>query len=381
MIIHFIKDEKTVDQVIANFETAAPGRNVFLNLRGKKEKKDFVHIKNTERVTPFTIGVDNINTFISKLAAVDGIVLHGLYSIFAREILKISSSLPKIYWVMMGFDIYSLPKIEPTIYGLKATEYLSGIKKKAVKLDLRWLKRVLTGTNDPYKFILKSHNIISGCVSYVKEDYDVLQKYYPNKYQFIDTSFYSISQFVGQEFVDKTVSGNNVIIGNSNTVECNHLDAIELLSKYKVGDRKFYVPLSYGSDLNYRNKVEQDGLEKLGNGFTSLKDFISKQEYIQILLSCSVGIFYHYRQQAMGNIIPMLWLGARIYLSEKNPVYAYLKRLGLHVYILDKDFDQYQYTPLEEQLAKHNRSVLLSEFNEERVKVDFKKLVDSLTKA
>lgn len=54
-----------------------------------------------------------------------------------------------------------------------------------------------------------------------------------------------------------------------------------------------------------------------------------------MVLSCGNVIMNHVRQQAVGNIILMLYLGAKIYLRKENPIYSFLKENNFTVYLVE----------------------------------------------
>ena len=106
---------------------------------------------------------------------------------------------------------------------------------------------------------------------------------------------------------------------------------------------------------------------------------MERKQYLDILMSCSVGIFYHYRQQAMGNIIAMLFLGARIYMYAKSPVYQYLKRNQINIFDFDTDFDTYNYKKLPKTEVVANRKILETLFNKDKVNNDLSNLIKLLS--
>lgn len=386
MIVHFVRDEKIIDQVIENFERVNSGRNVFLLFREEKDQGNFVYVKQKDKVREFFFCKEDIKELMEGLGDVKGVILHSLDNEFAKVALQIEKE-TKIYWFMWGYDIYSLPKIKPTLFGKKTLAFLKE-RKKGLKflwgiknIDLlRALYYKAIGNKDPYSIVFKMHKRIDYCVSYMLEDFEVLNRHYPNRYKFMYATFLSLEQYIGRDFMQQEINGENVMIGNSTSPECNHLDVFEHLSGQLEGKKKVYVPLSYGIDTGYKEKVLRDGKRLLGERFSPMTNFMGKDEYIKVLLSCNVGIFYHYRQQAMGNIIAMLWLGARIYLAKKNPVYGYLKRLGIHVYILEEEFGTIGFKSLGKNLVVENRAILSREFNEEKVYNDTKKLVESFNR-
>ena len=65
--------------------------------------------------------------------------------------------------------------------------------------------------------------------------------------------------------------------------------------------------------------------------------FMPFEEYNSIIKSCSIAIFAHERQQALGNILMCLWNGCKVFLSKNSIVYKYLKSLGTVIYSIQDD--------------------------------------------
>ena len=91
------------------------------------------------------------------------------------------------------------------------------------------------------------------------------------------------------------------------------------------------------------------------------------QEYFELVLSCSVAIFFMERQQAVGNIGRALRYGCKVFLSETNPVYTYYKDLGLKVFSIQQDLVQKEIdSPLSMEDIENNRAILSKRTNKEQ---------------
>ena len=125
-----------------------------------------------------------------------------------------------------------------------------------------------------------------------------------------------------------------VLIGNSATRSNGHFEIIDLLKKY---ERKIivYCPLSYGDEL-YRKEVIEYGKNVLGEHFIPLVDFMNKEEYVKFLAKCDVGIFNNNRQQAMGNINLLLYLGKKVYMRKETSMWQAYVDQGYYVYPIDE---------------------------------------------
>ena len=81
-------------------------------------------------------------------------------------------------------------------------------------------------------------------------------------------------------------------------------------------------------------------------------------KYIQLISSCSVVIMNHTRQQALGNIITMMYMGATIFLKEENPIYMFFKKHNaviFTIYDLEKNHDLLDYRLSVEEIEINKR--------------------------
>ncbi|MNK07567.1 4-alpha-L-fucosyltransferase [compost metagenome] len=383
MIIHFMFDEKIINSLIANFETANPSNNLYIIVKDSADKK-LAHVTLRENTIVFNRKKDDINSIIKDIP-VDAVICHILNIEFADILLKIHQPVD-IYWSIWGYDVYALPEIRPTRYAPLTFAYLkkANIFQTALwfiykNRTIREICFALKGKQDPYKKLEKVQTQVKACLTYIKEDVELLKSYYPHlQMKYIYFPFLNLKQYLGSNYANTSINGKNILIGNSNSDTSNHLDVLSFLAKEGFKAASVYVPLSYGGDNAYRNAVTESGTKLLGDLFKPMIDFISLKEYMEILQSCTVGIFYHYRQQGMGNIIAMLWMGARIYMSEKNPGYHYFLRLGIKVFDLDRDFILYKNSPLSMEDATENRKILTATFSAEVVAQQYKVVLDTI---
>lgn len=106
-----------------------------------------------------------------------------------------------------------------------------------------------------------------------------------------------------------------VVLGNSATDSNRHLAVFDMLKHLKSEGVELCCPLSYGN-AEYRQKVIERGTELFGESFHPITEYMSFEEYIRFLCSCSVGIYYNNRQQALGNINRILGMGKKVFLPE-----------------------------------------------------------------
>lgn len=378
VLLHLIPDEKITEDIIELYSGVHP-YNLFI-IYCEKDVSERNNRQNVLYVRDF-----DINEYLEGVKAV---VVHGLQYRFAKEILSLPLELP-VAWLVWGFDVYNLPRIKKSLYGPATLKILKSTNR-AFNLQLAikendFLRKVifqfLLRKPDQESVIMKAHQRINYFCTYIEEDFHVFNNYYDNNCTFHYATFLNLDQYLaGNVVANEGPSGNNILVGNSAYPENNHF---EVLSYLKGEDLPglVYVPLSYGKDRKYLKKLKLAGEISLGQKFVPLIDFMDRSKYVELLQSCSCGIFYHFRQQAMGNIIAMLYLGCRIYLSKRNPVYSYLKRIGIIVFNLEEEFTQFGAARLGIVEIEQNRKVLTINFQRSVVETNTRNLVNTLLHA
>lgn len=386
MVLHFVIDEKVTDQIIENFSKVDENCKflVFVN----KKNKGYEYISSTNnKLIKFVEEDDDINAILNTLKP-KAILTHAFHLEYAKAINKLKKNI-NIAWYTWGFDVYGLPRIKPTTYATLTNAFLlknvSNLFVGRLILKHKFTRKIYFTIHkeeeDRYSIIFKALKKVKFFVTYLEEDYNYFSKHYSNNFKFINSPFSTINQYLaGNKELVLRDDAQHVLIGNSNSVESNHLDVFNILKDEKIlNNTKVYTPLSYGDDKAYKTEVISKGHQALGEAFEPLLDFMNRNDYIAMLTSCSTGIFYHYRQQAMGNIIAMLYLGSRIYLSSKNPAYKFFINNGIQVFDFDKDFKQYKNLKLDTKTANHNKQKLDLMFNEDKVLNDIKHLIKAIS--
>lgn len=373
-ILHLIQQEKITSQIIENFFS--------LKLESCFLVYDNGHISFLSQDEREDIEVLDINYFI-KDKNIKGIIVHGLFPQFAKVINSIEDNNITIAWFAWGFDVYNQPKVKHLLYEHETAIFVRRGKTfkdlfKSVPF-LRSLIFFLLKKDDNEKVLQQARNRINYFCTYIEEDYNFYKEHFKTESKFYYTPFCTIAQYLsGNESLRVSVNAANILIGNSNSAENNHIDVFGLLAKINVESGEFIVPLSYGTNEKYKEFVIESGQNLLGSKFIPLLDFMNRASYLEMLENCSAAVFYHNRQQAMGNIIALLYMGVRVYLSSKNPIYHYFKRVGLHVYDFNKEYSIFRNSLLEENYMKHNKEVLKNLFSKEEVQNRLTKLIIEL---
>lgn len=325
-ILHLANDEKFIDQAIRAFEREAPGCNK-LFVCGKVPLK---HVKSEATVIR---GFKAVRGAVTKaLPEYNIVIVHSLNPIWFRLIRKLRAS-SVVIWLGWGYDYYD-------IINKNKSELLLPLTKK--KWHVSREKKLLT---EKIKSIIKRVALPSK--ANIIERIDIFCPVLPSEYGATKIKFDgkvfprqgfwnygNLEEDLIKGFEGHTVSGNNLLVGNSASAENNHLDTFSLISGIGIDGRDIISPLSYGSP-QYRDFVISEGAKFFGENFKPLTNFMPIQEYIKILQSCGFVIMNHLRQQAVGNIVIMLYLGAKVFLNKSCPTFTYFKSHGAVIFSID----------------------------------------------
>lgn len=363
-ILHIGTDEKFLNAVEFTYERAFPGKNlIYITLSHKGAP--IKHIKASDNFIFGDFSNHSKNEIIEMSKTFDYIILHGLDK-FKSQVFFESTQKEKFVLSVWGAEIYNNPYVLGTdLFGPKTLKKFNNklvfkLKNVFRPIYYKLIHRSLDNFNGQLKVIknitmiagqppedfmfLKARNLVNDRVKYF------FYSYYPFEYIFKDN-------------LELQSEGSNILLGNSASATNNHLEIIDILSQFNLGSSKIFVPLSYG-DKNYAKAIIKTGKTKLKEHFVGMTEYMPLSEYNKTVSSCSVVIMNHYRQQAVGNIVAMLLMGAKIYLDERNTVYHYLKRIGCFVYSISKDLkveNKDVFAPLTQTERLHNRKIITKE--------------------
>ena len=132
-----------------------------------------------------------------------------------------------------------------------------------------------------------------------------------------------------------------ILVGNNAYTFNRHLEALEAMSRFSEEKLKLYIPLSYGNDWYdkeraYKSTVAEYAYESFGpEKVEVLNKLIDTNQYTNLLMNMDVAVIASNRQNALGNIFRLLYVGNKVYLSRDNPMYQYFLPEGIDVYEVD----------------------------------------------
>ena len=268
-----------------------------------------------------------------------------------------------VYWCVWGADLYNTFLVnrgysiyyEPQFLG-KLLNIKNLIKKILLKFS------IISPTE---KYML---NFIKDHINYLVSSVDFfIAKQFLGNYikgeQVKNFNYYPIENVLGN-LSSQMVNGNIIMIGNSASFTNNHSYAFKYLSKLNIKGKQIVTPLNYGGSPDYIKHIIKQGKRIWTDSYKPLLDFLPLDEYNKLMLSSEICIFSNWRQEAAGNIRIALYLGAKVFMSEKSPFFHYLLNLGIKVFSLEKmsqiDLD----TPLDNKTKNNNREIIFNLYNE-----------------
>jgi len=328
-ILHCATDDKFVDMALQSFKRQS---NVVNHLAVFSVSE----VKYVKSIVDFSLSKWAIfKASTTKLFnEYDLVVFHSLNPVWFRIINKLDMN-SKIIWIGWGYDYYNYITGKKMLY-LPATADLNNeIAINNIKTELLVLFKKIFYGSYLKKNILNKIKVFSPVLA---SEYFLMAK----NMKEISTMTYSPWNYGNLEdnyikdLNEFKVTGGNILVGNSATASNNHLDLIPILKKSKINhERKIILPLSYGCSNYANNIVHRFSLHpELNCHF--LLNFMSLDQYIKTIDSCGFVIMNHVRQQAVSNIIMMLYFGAKVFLRESNPVYCFLKKIGTVIFSIEE---------------------------------------------
>ncbi|MFN6992317.1 MAG: TDP-N-acetylfucosamine:lipid II N-acetylfucosaminyltransferase [Fervidobacterium sp.] len=321
---------------------------------------------------------DSLENFLNRyIPIINHVFMHSLF--FDPKILfKIKEVLRKFgkdrdfSWVLWGGDLYNY--------------YLSN-SQNPNDWFLNELKKIIV--NDAYSIIA----LMEEDYYFAKEKFGTKAKcqyaFYPIIISIEDLEKLVIESKKSEELrensqlEDKKVK--KILVGNSATSTNNHFEALEALKRINLEDDfEIICPLSYG-DKNYAEKVMSYGNNLFGERFKGLTNWMLPSEYGKFLLDIDVAIFNFKRQQGLGNIISLFYLGKKIYIRSDSPIWHFTSRLGLKAFdflelLSNNDVsDNLEFFKIESSWIENNMQIVKNEFSEKKCKELWEKVFQEVS--
>ncbi len=256
------------------------------------------------------------------------------------------SIIRKFYWIIWGGDLYSSTQ--------KQSSCTENKYDRLTRIFVRKIVHIVTPIKGDYEFSKEvfGHNA----------EYHFA--YYPS---FINRGNTSLSM---------TKSEKYLLLGNSADPSNNHMEIFGLLKK-KHFKGKIICPLSYG-DKTYAEEIVEYGVRYFGDRFIPLLKCIPYDEYSKLMDSIGVAVFAHDRQQALGNIIPLIARGKKVYIKKNITSWSFLNNIGISIH----DIQEISITKNTEDIFNEDYEILMENskqincvFNDEQLRKNWELLL------
>lgn len=380
MYLHLINDVKFVDYVVEQFEAVDSNNHEYIFVSSGNTDRNL--IKNKEIIKFINLESMNIEKIIQGLSKYEAIFLHYLDH-YKIEILKNAGDNLIFIWMMWGGDFYNriiTNKYKYFDFQTIRIHYRFQSKNLIhywLKLfGLDYLKNILKVNENNYWYL----NKITFFSSVIPNEKYIVGKYLSPKAKYLNFNYGSLEGLFDNDEDNYCVKGDAILVGNSADSMNNHLPIVSYLSKLKLNNRKIILPLSYGIEKHYLDYLLNYCNSKLGANFNPINELLTKQNYLELISQCSVVIMNHYRQQGLGNILISIWMGAKVFISQKSPLFTFLKELGIVIYSVEKDLYKNK-TALKKLDITHqvlNRKILKSYYTQNIVLSRTRKLIEDI---
>lgn len=292
-------------------ESFNPESHCFLSRMGDHENFRSARENGIEIINPLSMRA------IRVLRSCDYIVCHGMINPKNLALYNLFPSLcEKTNWVIWGGDIYN------------GRESDGGIETSLIELMRR-----------------RVYGRMKWATTLSREDYAYAQRVYALKAREFE-GCYPVPATLNSDLVEEAIQAKVdkggepyvVQVGNSATATNQHLQALDVLSKYKDENIKLFLPLNYGASgyERYADNVIKKAVDIFGaSKVAALREQMAGSDYLKLLSKVDVGVFNNNRQQAMGNISQLILTGAKVFLRKDVSMWKHFESLGCEL----NDFD------------------------------------------
>jgi len=288
--------------------------------------------------------ISSITNLLTSASHAKGILLHQLNQprILMLLVILSPSVIKKMAWVIWGGDLSFV--LAP---------------KKNIKTKLIGLF---------YSYIISRLPMI---VAHIPGDYKLLSSNYSLKADYLCAKYPGSTRNINFEEKEEADQKKlSIMVGNSGDHSNRHIDVFDYLCRFSKENIEVHTVLSYGQNKDYINSVVKAGELRFKDKFVPHLNFMPYEKYLGLLSTIDICVFYHDRQQGMGNLNMLFGLGAKVYLSEKVSTYDYYTSLGIEIFptenIPNLSFDSFK--SMNGKVKQNNSFLIASDMNPNTIK-------------
>lgn len=266
----------------------------------KKLKSQILNVRNPLHVLKILLSLYQFKWIYFHYLSYDPTLLFWFLN---KKILKKST------WIVWGNDVYSYNKRNKNI----KTRLYESLRRNIIP-------------------------VFPEIAAFVAEDVDFIRDKYKSKAEYvpilypIPVNLNNLKFVSGKRETDKPV----FLLGNSADPSNMHIEVLEALSKHKDADLRIYCPLSYGGTMPYKQEVIAIGKRLFGENFIPLTELLDASGYANLLSEVDIALMNHNRQQGLGNILALLYLGKKVYMRTNITSYHFFYRNKAAVFDIEE---------------------------------------------
>lgn len=319
------------------------------------------------------LGKGKIRKFLrirKEFAQADRIVFHSfptdkkwlLVSFLLRKYLS------KAVWIMWGIDLYNYKSSAPGLLG-KIEDYMGITCRKC----MRYPVAIAETDIEVYNKTFGSYPVVFAPYGFVNERFLQMDTYMELRGKEIAEYNNQLARGETEPFDAITYSWNStakyhegtvlpfdgrvrIQIGHNGFRFNNHVHTLRLLENIMNSPEskrlELVLPISYGNNpisnnVSYVRALRNYAEMKYPFNVSFLTKIMPANEYTRFLSTVDIAIFNAERQNGLGNILQLLYMGKKVYMSPNNPLFPYLTSKGFEIH----DVNELEHISIEELLA------------------------------
>jgi len=374
-LLHLISDHQVIERALDFYDKVFPGQNeilIFPDFPGdlkfikKRKNNTIVNYSNLKEVAndyDFT----NVKYVISHYMSPQKI-----------EFIKCIPQDIHVCWEIYGGDFYNQFLVH---YGFKLFYTNPDQFKKygffrvhfpvlfSIALELTGHKNTsIIKLKSLFRYISNRTNSLGVCSFGDKE---LLEQYSGKQYPAVEVLNFSLKDTLGDLYDGGYSNGTNIMIGNSASFSNNHLYVLNYLKELNTKDT-IVLPCAYGGNPKYKDQICKQYKEAFDDRLKIVADYMPLQKYNEMFMSAGIMVMSSWRQESWGNIFSGLYLGIKVYMSNKNSFYHFLKNIGFIVFSLEDATNEDFSVLLTDKQKVYNRSLILKRYNDEQIETNYR---------
>jgi dTDP-N-acetylfucosamine:lipid II N-acetylfucosaminyltransferase len=321
MNLHIVPDNVFINKFYSNLQELNIVDNNKIVVRTNNNK-----LKNIKHDLPFgKLYTNEFDALAGDTKYYSKVFIHQFTPLLYRW--AAANSFQELNWMVWGSDLYNLAFVNTPLYEKLTKRYLH--RRWSMKSFLYRMK--VSFLHDRYR--KEAYSKVANVLTWMASEYDFARRHIPDLRAGHEFFFYENDmpyQLLDEIMLRQSFEAKEqpvYILGNSATLELNHLDAVAFMEKEKVC-ADLWIPVSYG-DWHYARFLKKNLSFYTGGTLRFIDEYLDFGQYLQLLNEADGLIMNNIRPQGYGNILTMMYLGKKIFLNDKNLSTPELDNAGL----------------------------------------------------